>query len=54
MEAELTVLLSEIDFQWRQILKIYDKIVEKLSRLKKDKLNEDLRDSLAYQLHNLY
>ena len=54
MEAELAVLLSEMEFQWKQILKIYDRISEKLTRLKRDKSNEDLRDSLAYQLHNLY
>ncbi|RLE58665.1 MAG: hypothetical protein DRJ32_06030 [Thermoprotei archaeon] len=54
MEAELAVLLSEIEFQWKQILKIYDRISEKLTRLKRDRSNEDLRDSLAYQLHNLY
>ncbi len=54
MEAELAVLLSEMEFQWKQILKIYDRISEKLTRLKRDRSNEDLRDSLAYQLHNLY
>ncbi|RLF00078.1 MAG: hypothetical protein DRJ63_03550 [Thermoprotei archaeon] len=54
MEARLAVLLAEIDHQWNYILKIYDSIEEKLKRLKRDKDNEDLRDSLAYRLHNLY
>ena len=54
MEAKLAVLLAEIDYQWRQIQKIYSKVEEKLEKLKRDKLNEDLRDSLAYKLHNLY
>jgi len=54
MEARLAVLFAEIDYQWNQILKIYKSIEEKLKRLKENKDNEDLRDSLAYRLHNLY
>ena len=34
--------------------KIYVKIEEKLKKLKKNPGNEELKDSLAYWLHNLY
>ena len=54
MEARLAILLAEIDYQWNYILKLHKIIEKKLRRLKIDKSNDDLKDSLAYKLHNLY
>jgi len=54
VEARLAVLFAELDYQWGQILRIYESIEDKLARLRAEPDNEDLRDSLAYRLHNLY
>lgn len=54
MEAKLAILFAELDYQWKQILRVHRSIEDKLARLKIEPKNEDLRDSLAYKLHNLY
>lgn len=54
MEERLKVLIAELDAQWLQIAKLYSSIVEKNSTLKEEMNNEDLTNSLAYIIHNLY
>lgn len=54
MEERLNVFLAELDAQWREILTLYSSIEKKTAQLRMDMKNEDLTDSLAYKLHNLY
>jgi len=54
MEERLRVFLAELDAQQEEISKIHFSIDEKLELLKRDIGNEDLTNSLAYKLHNLY
>lgn len=54
MEERIRVLIAELDAQWREILKLYDSIENKVQLLRSDLENENLTDSLAYKLHNLY
>ncbi|HJO63411.1 MAG TPA: hypothetical protein QF571_11400 [Desulfobacterales bacterium] len=54
MEERLIVLIAELDAQWHQIEKLYLSIVEKNKLLQKEMNNEDLTNSLAFKLHNLY
>lgn len=54
MEESLKVFFSDLDFQWQEILGIYNKIDEKTKRLGANLDNESLVDSVAYRLHNLY
>ena len=54
MEESLKVFFSDLDFQWQEILGIYNKIDKKTKRLGANLDNESLMDSVAYRLHNLY
>lgn len=54
MEERLKVFTAELDAQWREILKIYSLIAKRIEPLNRDIGNEDLTDSLAYKIHNLY
>lgn len=54
MEERIKILIAELNEQWMDILKIHEIIERKSDSLAKDPSNEDLRDSLAYKLHNLY
>ncbi|MGQ3683450.1 MAG: ribonuclease toxin HepT-like protein [Candidatus Loosdrechtia sp.] len=54
MEEKLTVYIAEIDAQWEEIQKIYSSIEKKSGFLREDLGNEDLTNSLAYKIHNLY
>ncbi len=54
MEERLRVLTAEVDAQWKEILKLHSLIKNKAEALKFDRNNEDLTNSLAYKLHNLY
>ncbi|MCS7279940.1 MAG: hypothetical protein NZ530_07810 [Thermodesulfobacteriaceae bacterium] len=54
MEEKLKILLAELEEQKNQILELHQKIETKVKEFEKNLDNEDLRDSLAYKLHNLY
>ena len=54
MEERIKILIAELDAQWREILKIYSYIEKKIEILRSDIDNEDLTNSLAYKLHNLF
>lgn len=54
MEEQLRVFLAELDAQWKEILKVYLSVDKKSELLKRNIDNEDLTNSLAYKLHNLY
>ena len=54
MEERLKVFIAELDAQWREIHKMQSSVYEKSVLLKSDLKNEDLTNSLAYKLHNLY
>ncbi len=54
MEERLAVLVAELDAQWNTTIALHTSATEKMSRLKGDLENEDLKNSLAYKLHNLY
>jgi hypothetical protein len=54
LEEALKIFFSDLDFQWQQILEIYNKIEEKMKKLELKPNDEELLDSLAYKLHNLY
>jgi len=54
MEERLKVFIAELDAQQREIRKLHSSVHEKSVLLKSDLKNEDLTNSLAYKLHNLY
>lgn len=54
MEERLKVFTAEIEAQWEEMLKLHSSIKNKSASLKSDRNNEDLINSLAYKLHNLY
>lgn len=54
MEERIKILIAVLDAQWREILKIYSYIEKKIEVLRSDINNEDLINSLAYKLHNLF
>jgi hypothetical protein len=54
MEERLKVFTAEIESQWEEMLKLHSSIKNKSASLKSDRNNEDLINSLAYKLHNLY
>jgi len=54
MEERLKVFIAELDAQQREIHKLHSSVYEKSVLLKSDLKNEDLTNSLAYKLHNLY
>lgn len=54
MEERIKIFLAELEAQWKQILKIYFSVEKKTEWLRRDVDNEDLTNSLAYKLHNLY
>jgi hypothetical protein len=54
MEERLKVFTAEIEAQWEEMLKLHSSIKNKSAALKSDRNNEDLINSLAYKLHNLY
>ena len=54
MEEKIKILIAELDAQWREILKIYSSLEKKIDPLKSDMDNDDLTNSLAYKLHNLF
>lgn len=54
MEGRMKVFIAEVDAQFKEILKIYPAIEEKTATLRTNIGNEDLTNSLAYKLHNLY
>lgn len=54
MEERIRVFIAELDAQRREILKIYSTIEKRVETLRNDMGNEDLINSLAYKLHNLY
>ena len=54
MEGRIAVLVAELDAQWNETLALHSSVNRKTANLKTDKENEDLTNSLAYKLHNLY
>ncbi len=54
MEKRLKLLFADLEAQLTDILELHQKIEEKVKKLDKDLDNEDIKDSLAYKLHNLY
>jgi hypothetical protein len=54
MEERLRVFVAELDSQWGEIDKLHSSVDNKSALLKSDLKNEDLTNSLAYKLHNLY
>lgn len=54
MEERLKIHFAELDAQWREILEIYASLGQKIDPLRSDLSNEDLTNSLAYKIHNLY
>lgn len=54
MEERMKVFIAEVNAQWKEILKIYPAIEKKAATLRNNIGNEDLTNSLAYKLHNLY
>ncbi|RME66254.1 MAG: hypothetical protein D6778_05035, partial [Nitrospirae bacterium] len=45
---------AELEAQFQEIMKLHETVEGKYEKLKKERDNEDLIDSLAYKLHNLY
>lgn len=54
MEKRVKIFVAELESQWKEIFKLHSTIQEKLKRLKSHLDDEDLTNSLAYKLHNLY
>lgn len=54
MDERLVVFFSELDFQWKEIDRIYSKVESKLDQANRQPADESVLDSLAYKLHNLY
>lgn len=54
MEKRVKIFVAELESQWKEIFKLHSTIQEKLKRLKSRLDDEDLTNSLAYKLHNLY
>jgi uncharacterized protein YutE (UPF0331/DUF86 family) len=54
MEKRVKIFVAELESQWKEIFKLHSTIQEKLKRLKSHLDDEDLANSLAYKLHNLY
>lgn len=54
MEEKLKVFFAELDAQEREISKLHLSVETKMKQLNMDMGNEDLINSTAYKLHNLY
>jgi hypothetical protein len=54
MEKRVKIFVAELEAQRKEIFKLYSTIQEKSKRLKSHLDDEDLTNSLAYKLHNLY
>ncbi len=54
MEKRVKILVAELAVQQKEIVKLHSSIQEKSKRLKSHLDDEDLINSLAYKLHNLY
>ncbi|MEW6618217.1 MAG: hypothetical protein AB1422_02510 [bacterium] len=54
MEERINIFLADLESQKKEVLKIYSSLDSKVNELRKNINNEDLTNSLAYKLHNLY
>jgi hypothetical protein len=54
MEKRVKILVAELEAQQKEIFKLQSTIQEKSKRLMYHLNDEDLINSLAYKLHNLY
>jgi len=54
MEKRVKIFVAELEAQRKEIFKLHSTIQEKSKRLKSHLDDEDLTNSLAYKLHNLY
>ncbi len=54
MEERVGIFIAELDAQRKEILKICSAIEKKTEALRNDINSEDITNSLAYKLHNLY
>ena len=54
MEKRLKIFVAELEAQRKEIFKLHSTIQEKSKRLRSHLDDEDLTNSLAYKLHNLY
>ncbi len=54
MEKRVKILVAELEAQQKEIFKLQSAIQEKSNRLTSQLDDEDLINSLAYKLHNLY
>ena len=54
MEKRLKIFVAELETQRKEIFKLHSTIQEKSKKMRSHIDNEDLTNSLAYKLHNLY
>ncbi len=54
MEERVRILVAELEVQRKEIFKLHSTIQEKSNKLMSHLDDEDLINSLAYKLHNLY